>query len=91
MNAIGNLQRVALRDVWDNEPNVFTPWLEKNIDVLNDTIGLSISIDEREHKPTEGLSVDLLGEIEAETEMGPVVIENQLEASNHDHLGKLIT
>lgn len=91
MNAIGNLQRVALRDVWDNEPNEFTPWLEKNIDVLNDTIGLSISIVEREHKPTERLSVDLLGEIETDTDTGLVVIENQLEASNHDHLGKLIT
>ena len=54
---------------------------------INDTIGLSISISEREHKPTERLSVDLLGE----TEAGLVVIENQLEASNHDHLGKLIT
>ena len=91
MNAVGNLQRVSLRDVWDNEPNEFTPWLEKNIDVLNDTIGLSISIVEREHKPTERLSVDLLGEIETDTDTGLVVIENQLEASNHDHLGKLIT
>ena len=91
MNAVGNLQRVALRDVWDNEPNDFTPWLEKNINVLNDTIGLSISIVEREHKPTERLSVDLLGEIETDTDTGLVVIENQLEASNHDHLGKLIT
>ncbi|MDE0299325.1 MAG: DUF4268 domain-containing protein [Candidatus Poribacteria bacterium] len=91
MNAVGHLQRVALREVWDNEPNDFTPWLEKNIDVLNDTIGLSISIVEREHRPTERLSVDLLGEIETETETGLVVIENQLEASNHDHLGKLIT
>ena len=91
MNEVGQLQRVALRDVWDNESNDFTPWLEKNIDVLNDTIGLSISIVEREHRPTERLSVDLLGEIETETETGHVVIENQLEASNHDHLGKLIT
>ncbi len=87
MNAIGNLQRVPLRQVWGSEPNDFTPWLEENIDVLNDTIGLSISISDREHKPTERLSVDLLGE----TETGRVVIENQLEASNHDHLGKLIT
>ena len=48
MNAIGQLQRVALRDVWDNEANKFTPWLAENIDVLNETIGLSISIVERE-------------------------------------------
>ncbi len=87
MTAIGNLQRVALRAVWGKEPNDFTPWLEENIEVLNDTINLSITIVEREHRPTERLSVDLLGEIET----GLVVIENQLEASNHDHLGKLIT
>ena len=88
MNAVGNLQRVSLRDVWDNERNDLTPWLEENIDVLSDTISLSISIVEREHRPTERLSVDLLGE----TETGElVVIENQLETSDHDHLGKLIT
>lgn len=57
MNAIGNLQRVPLRQVWGSEPNDFTPWLEENIDVLNDTIGLAISISDREHKPTERLSV----------------------------------
>ena len=44
MNAIGNLQRVPLRDAWDNEPNNVTRWLEKNIDVLNEVIGLSISV-----------------------------------------------
>ena len=80
VDAIGNLQRVPLRQVWGSEPNDFTPWLEENIDVLNDTIGLSISISDREHKPTERLSVVLLGE----TETGRVVIENQLEASNKD-------
>ena len=87
MNKIGNLQRVDLRQVWGSEPNDFTPWLQENIEVLNDAIGLSISILDREHKPTERLSVDLRGEAET----GLVVIENQLEASNHDHLGKLIT
>ena len=87
MDEIGYLQRVPLRQVWGSEPNDFSPWLEENIEVLNDTIGLSISISDREHKPTERLSVDLLGE----TEKGPVVIENQLGTSDHDHLGKLIT
>lgn len=87
MIAIGHLQRVPLREVWGNERNAFSPWLEENIDVLNDTIGLSISIIEREHKATDRLSVDLVGE----TDTRLVVIENQLETSNHDHLGKLIT
>ena len=87
MNEIGNLQKVPLRDLWGSEPNDFSPWLEENIEVLNDAIGLSISISDREHRPTDRLIVDLLGE----TDTGRVVIENQLEASNHDHLGKLIT
>ena len=87
MDEIGYLQRVPLRQVWGSEPNDFSPWLEKNIEVLNESIGLSISIAEREHKPTDRLSLDLLGEAET----GFVVIENQLGTSDHDHLGKLIT
>ena len=84
---IGRLRRVALREVWPHEALDFTPWLEKNIDVLNNAIDLSLSIVEREH-PAGDFSVDLV----AEDELGnPVIIENQLERSNHDHLGKLIT
>ena len=84
---IGRLQRVDLRDVWSSEPQDFTPWLAENIDVLNSAIDLSLSIVEREH-PAGDFSVDLV----AEDELGnPVIIENQLERSDHDHLGKLIT
>jgi len=84
---IGRLKKVSLREVWPREPRDFTPWLADNIDLLNDAIGLSLSIVEREHRPAERLSVDLLGEAES----GLVVIENQLGPSDHDHLGKLIT
>ena len=84
---VGRLQRVPLRDVWRSEPQNFTTWLEKNIDVLNDVIDLSLSIVEREQAAGD-FSVDLV----AEDESGdPVIIENQLERSDHDHLGKLIT
>ena len=84
---IGRLQRVDLRDVWSSEPQDFTPWLAENIDVLNSAIDLSLSIVEREH-PAGDFSVDLVAEDESGN---PVIIENQLERSNHDHLGKLIT
>ena len=85
---IGRLQRVVnLREVWCNEANDFTPWLEENIDVLNDVIDLSLSIVEREQAAGD-FSVDLVAEDESGN---PVIIENQLERSNHDHLGKLIT
>ena len=84
---IGRLRRVSLRDVWPHEARDFTPWLAENIDVLNSAIDLSLSIVEREQAAGD-FSVDLV----AEDESGdPVIIENQLERSNHDHLGKLIT
>ena len=84
---IGRLQRIELRDVWSHEAHDFTKWLEQNIDVLNDAIGFTLSIVERETAAGD-FRVDLV----AEDESGQaVIIENQLERSNHDHLGKLLT
>jgi hypothetical protein len=65
----------------------FTKWLEENIDVLNESLDLNLSAAERE-KSAGTFSVDLVAE---DDKGNPVVIENQLEKSNHDHLGKLIT
>ena len=84
---IGRLRRVSLREVWSHEALDFTTWLAENIDELNNAIDLSLSIVEREH-PAGDFSVDLVAEDESGN---PVIIENQLERSNHDHLGKLIT
>lgn len=84
---IGRIQRVGLRDVWRHEALDFTTWLEENVDVLVEATGLQLSGVEREQS-VGAFSVDLI----AEDEDGrPVVIENQLEKSNHDHLGKLLT
>ena len=84
---IGRIQREDLREVWRHEALDFTKWLEENVDVLNDATGLQLSGVERE-QAVGAFSVDLI----AEDEDGrPVVIENQLEKSNHDHLGKLLT
>ena len=84
---IGRIQRVGLREVWSHEALDFTKWLEENVDVLVDATGLQLSGVERE-QAVGAFSVDLI----AEDEDGrPVVIENQLEKSNHDHLGKLLT
>ena len=84
---IGRLQRVALREVWKHEALDFTQWLEKNIDVLNEALDLNLTGAGRERAAGD-FSVDLVAEDENGT---TVVIENQLEKSNHDHLGKLIT
>src|ERR1700719_3213542 len=84
---IGKLERVPLREVWEHEAYDFTQWLEENIDVLNTAIDLNLVNVDRE-RAAGSFSVDLVAEDEGR---GTVIIENQLETSNHDHLGKLIT
>ena len=85
--SIGKITRVALRDVWKHEAADFTTWLENNIDVLNDVLDFNLSSAEREQS-AGAFRVDLVGEHE---DGGTVVIENQLEKSDHDHLGKVLT
>lgn len=85
---IGKLVRVPLREVWKHEAYDFTQWLEQHIDVLNDVIDLTLVSVEREKKTESTFSVDLVAE---DAGGGKVIIENQLEKSNHDHLGKVIT
>ena len=84
---IGKIQRVPLREVWLNEARALTPWLQENLDVINNVTNLSLISAERE-QAAGSFSVDLV----AEDESGrTIIIENQLEKSNHDHLGKLLT
>jgi hypothetical protein len=84
---IGKLERVDLRDVWKHEAQDFTVWLQENIDVLGDVIGMKLSNAEREQN-AGSFNVDIIAEdLNGDT----VVIENQLEKSDHDHLGKLVT
>jgi hypothetical protein len=85
-NLIQKIKRVPLRELWVGETK-FTRWLEENIDFLNDAIGFDISIESREEK-VGPFKVDLYGE---DNFGNKVVIENQLEKSDHGHLGQLIT
>src|ERR1017187_8424057 len=84
---IGKIQRVPLREVWKHEALDLTKWLQDNIEVLNEPLDLSLSNAEREQSAGD-FNVDLVAEEEGG---GLVVIENQLEKSDHAHLGKLIT
>lgn len=84
---IGKLERVSLREVWEHEAYDFTQWLQENIDVLNTALDLNLVNVDRE-QAAGSFSIDLVAEDEGG---GTVIIENQLEKSNHDHLGKLIT
>ncbi|NLG50994.1 MAG: DUF4268 domain-containing protein [Chloroflexi bacterium] len=84
---IGKLERVPLRDVWRHEAIDLTRWLEDNCDVLSEVLDITLTNVERE-KSAGSFSVDLVTE---DSEGSTVVIENQLEKSDHDHLGKLVT
>lgn len=84
---IGKINRLPLRDVWKNEARDFTTWLANNIDVLSETTGITLR-DAKREQATGDFNVDLVADDE---DGNPVVIENQLEKSNHDHLGKLLT
>jgi len=83
---IGKIQRLNLREVWKHEGN-FTTWLEENIDILNEVADLNLTAAERE-KAAGAFSVDLVAE---DDDGNLVVVENQMEKSDHDHLGKVIT
>ncbi len=87
MPNIGRITRVPLRDVWPHEAIDFTPWLRDNLDALNEILGITL-IDAESEQPVGTFSVDLVAQTEEGTR---AVIENQLEKTDHDHLGKLIT
>ena len=84
---IGKLQRVELREVWKHEALDFTRWLEENPDELSETLGIPLSDVQRE-KTAGSFSVDLVA---TDGSGNPVIVENQLAKSDHDHLGKLLT
>lgn len=88
---LGKLEKVKdLRSVWKHEANDFTKWLAKdeNLATLGDEIGIDIELRSTEAK-TGSFSTDILA-VEANTD-NKIIIENQLEQTNHDHLGKIIT
>lgn len=84
---IGRLYRVPLRDVWKHEAANFTTWLQDHLDVLSEALDIELNSAERE-QPVGDFSVDLV----AQDDQGrTVVIENQLEPTDHRHLGQLLT
>jgi hypothetical protein len=85
--AVGRIERVPLREVWRHEAHHLTRWLEENADVLHDVLGFTLTIVDRERQ-AGAFNVDLVAEDDGGR---TVVIENQLERSDHDHLGKIIT
>lgn len=88
--ALGKLSRIDLRDLWEDEARHFTPWLAEpsNLELLGDSIGLELELVGREQS-VGGFKVDILARDTFSNRY--VIIENQLERTNHGHLGQLLT
>ena len=86
----GAIERKPLRDFWSNEAADFTPWLasDDNLPLLSDAIGLDLELESSE-VPVGPYSADIV--CRSIPDGHRVVIENQLERTDHDHLGKLLT
>jgi hypothetical protein len=86
---LGKLERISLRKAWAHEAGEFTPWLAQvdNLILLAETLG----IDELELVGTEHPVGDFKVDILCSDNGGKVIIENQLEKTNHTHLGQILT
>lgn len=90
MSNLGRLTRVDLRHIWLNEASDFTPWLARpeNLAVLAETVGLELELEAQE-KNVGPFRADLLCQDLATGQW--VLIENQLETTDHRHMGQLLT
>ena len=83
---LGRIEEVDLRQIWQHEANDFTPWLAEHIDLLGEALHLDLTLVESEGE-VGPFAVDVV----ADSSSGLVVIENQLEQTDHSHLGQLLT
>ena len=88
--SLAKLKKVELREGWKHEAQDFTQWLaqEENLRQLGDEVGFDIKLTQTEAEVGD-FHLDILAEEDGTGKK--IIIENQLEITNHDHLGKLIT
>lgn len=87
---LGKIEKVELRDIWESEDKDFTPWLaeEENISTLGDAIGIELEVESQE-KNVGPFRADILARDIAANHY--VLIENQLEITDHKHFGQIMT
>lgn len=87
---LGKIENVDLREVWETEDKDFTPWLAEDINItqLGDAIGIDLDVESQEEN-VGPFRADILAR---DTATGHyVLIENQLEITDHKHLGQIMT
>ena len=86
---LSRLEEVELRKIWPTEDRHFTPWLaqEESLVLLGETLGMELEL-ERQEVNVGDFRADILCKSEDDSW---VLIENQLEETDHDHLGKILT
>ncbi|MFV1989738.1 MAG: DUF4268 domain-containing protein [Acidimicrobiales bacterium] len=85
---LGRLEEVEVRTIWEHEAHDFTPWLLEHEDHLAETLGIDLELERSEH-PVGGFSLDLVGR--DLTNDAVLIVENQLERTDHGHLGQILT
>lgn len=86
--ALGVLERIEAKTVWQHEALEFTPWLRANIDQLAAALGIDVELAESEIAVGD-FACDILAK---EVITGrPMIVENQLAQTDHSHLGQLLT
>lgn len=88
MTKIGVLRDVSPRDAWSHEAMDFTPWLADNLSILGQELGIQLEFESKETS-VGGYFADIVARCPQDDRV--VLIENQLEKSNHGHLGQLMT
>jgi hypothetical protein len=83
----GTLEYVEARSGWTHEALHFTPWLADNLDRLSKAVGIPLLKEDTE-VGVGRYAADILAR---DPEGRAVLIENQLEVSDHRHLGQILT
>ena len=88
MVEIGRIKKISPREAWKHEARDFTPWLFDNLQLLGDVIGITLEPEDTEVS-VDSFSADILARDAVGGRL--VLIENQLETTDHKHLGQLLT
>ncbi|KAA0006964.1 MAG: hypothetical protein FE045_01495 [Thermoplasmata archaeon] len=85
---LGRIKQINLKEVFEKEDKDFTPWLNENLNILGEKLNLDI-IDSNIEENVGSFSCDIIARDSDSNKI--IIIENQFGATDHDHLGKILT